>query len=129
MSLDEVLGDKTIETGGRGVSTGTQPQYAQKCVRAGKFVHLDKPPGADLAALRAMLAEAAERKRIVQMGYQWRYHPGMQAPSRLPRKAGSEQCTGCGFRSISRLERRNVANWRAFAAECSSPKDATWWIA
>jgi len=54
-------------------------QYAQKCVSAGKFVHLDKAPGEDLAGLQALLAEASSRKRVVQMGYQWRYHPAMQA--------------------------------------------------
>jgi len=79
MSMDEVLSDKTIEL----VAVESLPDrnltYAQKCVRAGKFVHLDKPPGADLAALRATFAEAAERKRTVQIGYQWRYHPGMRA--------------------------------------------------
>src|SRR3954453_10657979 len=79
MSLDEVLGDTTIELVAVESWPGRNLTYAQKCVGAGKFVHLDKPPGADLAALRAMFAEAGERKRTVQMGYQWRYHPGMQA--------------------------------------------------
>lgn len=79
LSFDEVLGDKTIELVAVESLPGRNLTYAQKCVRANKFVHLDKPPGADLAALKSMFAEAAERKRTVQMGYQWRYHPGMQA--------------------------------------------------
>ncbi|HUQ92759.1 MAG TPA: Gfo/Idh/MocA family oxidoreductase [Bryobacteraceae bacterium] len=78
MSLEEVLGDSTIELVAVEAFPGRNLDYARKCVSAGKFVHLDKPPGADLAALRAMFAEAGRRKRVVQMGYQWRYHPGMQ---------------------------------------------------
>ncbi len=53
--------------------------YAQQAIDAGKFVHLDKPPGASLAGLRKLLDEAKRQGRIVQMGYQWRYHAGMQA--------------------------------------------------
>jgi predicted dehydrogenase len=79
LSFDEVLSDSTIELVAVESLPGRNLTYAQRCVRAGKFVHLDKPPGADLGAFRAMLAEASERKRTVQLGYQWRYHPGMQA--------------------------------------------------
>ncbi len=60
--------------------------YAQLCIDAGKFVHLDKPPGANLAGLRKLLKDAAARKRIVQMGYQWRYHSGMEAALEAARR-------------------------------------------
>jgi predicted dehydrogenase len=55
-------------------------------VEAGKFVHLDKAPGEDLAALSALLNEAARRKLVVQMGYQWRYHSAMQASIKAARE-------------------------------------------
>lgn len=79
LRMEEILGDATIELVAVESLPGRNLTYARQCVSAGKFVHLDKPPGADLASLRAMFAEATERKRVVQMGYQWRYHPGMQA--------------------------------------------------
>jgi hypothetical protein len=60
MLFDEVLGDTSIELVAVEALPGRNLEYAKKCVRAGKFVHLDKPPGADLPALRAMLDEAAE---------------------------------------------------------------------
>jgi predicted dehydrogenase len=60
--------------------------YARQAVDAGKFVHLDKAPGVSLPALRDLLAEAGRRKRTVQMGYQWRYHPAMQAALEAARK-------------------------------------------
>jgi predicted dehydrogenase len=61
-------------------------EYAQQAIGAGKFVHLDKPPGASLAGLRKLLEDAARRGRVVQMGYQWRYHAGMQAAMEAARK-------------------------------------------
>jgi predicted dehydrogenase len=86
LSLDEVLNDKSIEMVAVESFPGRNLTYAQKCVRAGKFVHLDKPPGADLAGLQSLFAEAHERKLTVQMGYQWRYHLGMQAAIEAARK-------------------------------------------
>ncbi len=53
--------------------------YARRAIDAGKFVHLDKAPGDDLAKFRDLLTEAARKKLVVQMGYQWRYQPAMQA--------------------------------------------------
>ena len=54
-------------------------EYAQRAIDSGKFVHLDKPPGASIAGLRKLLDTARDKRLIVQMGYQWRYHPAMQA--------------------------------------------------
>lgn len=53
--------------------------YAQQCMDAKKWLHLDKPPGASLNALRKLLNDANTAKRHVQMGYQWRYHAGIEA--------------------------------------------------
>lgn len=54
-------------------------EYAQLAVAADKHVHLDKPPGTSYEGLRDLFVIARERKLAVQMGYQWRYHPGMNA--------------------------------------------------
>jgi predicted dehydrogenase len=86
LSLDEVLGDASIELVAVESRVQRNLKYAQKCVSAGKFVHLDKAPGEDLPALRALLDEAARRNLVVQMGYQWRYHPAMQAAIDAARK-------------------------------------------
>lgn len=53
--------------------------YARRAIDAGKFVHLDKAPGDDLVKFRDLLTEATRKKLVVQMGYQWRYQPAMQA--------------------------------------------------
>ncbi len=86
LSLDEILHDPTIEMVAVETRVERNLRYAEQCVNAGKFVHLDKPPGADLARLRNLFAEAARRKRVVQLGYQWRYHPAMQAAIEAARK-------------------------------------------
>jgi predicted dehydrogenase len=90
-------------------------EYAEQFVDAAKFVHLDKPPGASLERLSKMLEKAAARGRVVQMGYQWRYHPGMQAAVEAARKGW----LGSIYRfraSIDKLvlpdERRHLAKFR-----------------
>jgi len=50
---------------------------ARKCVAAGKHVHLDKPPGSCLATFREILAEADRQQLVVQLGYMYRYNPGV----------------------------------------------------
>lgn len=86
LSLDEVLQDRTIELVAVESRVGRNLKYAQQCIAANKFVHLDKPPGMDLAGLRTLFAEARARKRVAQLGYQWRYHPAMQAAIEAARK-------------------------------------------
>ena len=87
LSLQDVLDDTSIElVAAESADAERNLKYAQRSIDAGKFVHLDKPPGASLSGLRALLEEARKRKRIVQMGYQWRYHPAMQAAMEAARK-------------------------------------------
>ena len=51
---------------------------AEQCVRAGMHVHIDKPAGESLDHLRRILTLADEKKRLVQMGYMYRYNPAVQ---------------------------------------------------
>jgi predicted dehydrogenase len=80
VSLQQILDDESIEM----VAIETADfdhnlDYAEQFVNAGRFVHFDKPPGADFQRFRRLLSNAAERKRVVQQGYQWRYQSAMQA--------------------------------------------------
>jgi predicted dehydrogenase len=87
LSIEQVLEDASIEMVAiESADFDRNLEYAERFVRAGRFVHFDKPPGEDLARLRTLLGEAAKRKRVVQMGYQWRYHPAMQAAVEAARK-------------------------------------------
>jgi len=50
---------------------------AEACIAAGKHVHLDKPAGESLPQYRRILDAAAKQKLLVQMGYMYRYNPGV----------------------------------------------------
>ncbi len=50
---------------------------AEKCIAAGKHIHLDKPAGESWSHLQKILTEAERRRRIVQMGYMYRYNPAI----------------------------------------------------
>jgi len=50
---------------------------AESCIAAGKHIHLDKPAGSSLPQFRRILDNAAQQKLLVQMGYMYRYNPGI----------------------------------------------------
>jgi predicted dehydrogenase len=50
---------------------------AEACIQAGKHVHLDKPAGENLTQYRRILDEAGRKNLMVQMGYMYRYNPGV----------------------------------------------------
>jgi predicted dehydrogenase len=116
LSIEQVLSDVSIEMVAiETAEVDRNLELAERFVDAGRFVHLDKPPGASLQRLREMLANAAARGRAVQMGYQWRYHPAMQAAIEAARKGWLGQIYR--FRaSIDKLvlseERRHLAKFR-----------------
>ncbi len=89
--------------------------YAHEAVDAGKFVHLDKPPGEDLDSLRRLFAKAEAAARIVQMGYMWRYHLGMGEAIRMARagELGDVYMVRAAInKPISLAERRELAAFR-----------------
>ncbi|MEN9575148.1 MAG: hypothetical protein RL514_3003 [Verrucomicrobiota bacterium] len=52
---------------------------AKAALLAGKHVHIEKPPTVGLAEFRELLALAREKKVLLQMGYMWRFNPGLNA--------------------------------------------------
>ncbi len=50
---------------------------AEASVAAGKHIHLDKPAGESLPQFQRILEAAAKQKRLVQMGYMFRYNPAV----------------------------------------------------
>lgn len=50
---------------------------AEVCIAAGKHIHLDKPAGESLPQFRRILDDAQRQKLIVQLGYMFRYNPGV----------------------------------------------------
>jgi predicted dehydrogenase len=50
---------------------------AEACIAAGKHVGIDKPAGESLPQLRRILESATKQKLLVQLGYMYRYNPGV----------------------------------------------------
>lgn len=78
MSVEELLGVEGL----RAVAVETEVcdllTYAERCIAAGKHVHLDKPAGESLGRFRKVLRAAGRKKLVVQMGYMFRYNPAFQ---------------------------------------------------
>lgn len=53
--------------------------HALLALKAGKHVHLEKPPATKLADMQAVVALAREKKLLLQTGFMWRYNPGFIA--------------------------------------------------
>ncbi len=53
--------------------------HALLALKAGKHVHLEKPPATKLAEMRELVALAREKKLLLQTGFMWRYNPGFTA--------------------------------------------------
>lgn len=50
---------------------------AETCIAAGKHIHLDKPAGASFPQFQRLMTAAKKQKLLVQMGYMYRYNPGI----------------------------------------------------
>ena len=60
--------------------------HALLALKAGKHVHLEKPPATQLADMREVVALAREKKLLLQTGFMWRYNPGFEALLEAARK-------------------------------------------
>jgi predicted dehydrogenase len=85
LDRDAMLSDETIEVIAVEADVQHGLAYAHEAIGAGKHVHLDKPPGEDLASLRQLFEKARGRSLAVQMGYMWRYHIAMSEAIRMAR--------------------------------------------
>lgn len=50
---------------------------AHACVAAGKHIHMDKPAGASFLQFERLIQAANRKRLLVQMGYMYRYNPGV----------------------------------------------------
>ena len=133
LRVEEVLGDTRIGMVAiEFADPDTNLEYAHRAVAAGKFVHLDKPPGSNWQSFRRLLGEAGKRGLVVQMGYQWRYHPAMMAAMEAARQGWLGRVYR--FRAsidkpIGAAERKHLAKYRGgmmFSEGCHLIDRATW---
>ena len=79
-------------------------RHALLALKAGKHVHLEKPPAMTLHELAEMVALARERELLLQTGYMWRYSPGFTTILEAVRK---------GWLGEVFLVRANISNFLA----------------
>lgn len=76
MSVDEVIEKSDallIET-----DVWDLTATAQKCIDAGRHIHMDKPASGTLAEYKHLLDTAKEKELVVQLAYMYRYNPAVQ---------------------------------------------------
>jgi predicted dehydrogenase len=73
---EEMLRDPAVEAVIVESDVPDHERHAKMALEAGKHVHVEKPPSADVPAFRELLDLAARKKRLFQQGYMWRHHPG-----------------------------------------------------
>ena len=81
MSVDEVIEKSDallIET-----DVWDLTATAQKCMDAGRHIHMDKPASGTLEEYKHLLDTAKEKNLIVQLAYMYRYNPAVQECIRL----------------------------------------------
>jgi predicted dehydrogenase len=115
LTQSQILEDPTIEVIGVEGWVWDLAASAKAALEAGKHVHVDKPPAANMADMRAMLDLAARKNRLLQVGYMWRYNPAVNRALEAG-KAGwlgdIFQVRGLINTTISADERKKLARFK-----------------
>ncbi len=53
-------------------------EYAERCIVAGKHIHMDKPASGTLDQYKNLLDKAKSENSVVQLGYMYRYNPAVK---------------------------------------------------
>lgn len=77
MTQDELLNTRGLQAVLVETHVRDLLNVAETCIGAGKHISLDKPAGASLPQFRRVLDAATRGKLLVQMGYMYRYNPGV----------------------------------------------------
>jgi predicted dehydrogenase len=77
VSLDALLGDASLDLIVFEGEVKDALPLGRKVVEAGKHLHLEKPPGNRLEPFRELVELARSRRRLLQLGYLWRFHEGI----------------------------------------------------
>lgn len=78
VSMDELLGDASIELIVFEGEVKDAVPFGKRVIEAGKHLHLEKPPGNRMGPFRELAALAERKRRLLQLGYIWRFHEGCE---------------------------------------------------
>ncbi len=79
VSEEELLGDPGIELVVVECWIWEAIPRGQRVIAAGKHLHLEKPAGGDMEGFRQLVEQARRKGLLLQMGYVWRFHEGLNA--------------------------------------------------
>ena len=112
LTLEEILGDPTIEA----VAVETDEihllKYAQMAADAGKHIHMEKPGSPDLAAFERLIDTMRKSGKVFHTGYMYRYNPFI-ADALARAKAGELGHIYSVEAHMSRLDPLAVREWLA----------------
>ncbi|REJ91589.1 MAG: gfo/Idh/MocA family oxidoreductase [Planctomycetota bacterium] len=77
MTAEQLLNEPGLQVVGVETRVRDLLDTAEQCIDAGKHIHLDKPAGESLPHFERILDKAARQHLAVQMGYMYRYNPGV----------------------------------------------------
>ena len=86
MSEAELLGDASIQLIVVECAVSEAVPWGRKVIDAGKHLHLEKPPGNAWAPFKELVEDARRKKLLLQTGYVWRWHEGINAAIEAARK-------------------------------------------
>lgn len=78
MSEEELLNAGGLQAVAVETEVGSLLRHAEHVVNAGLHLHLDKPAGESLAQFKGILETAERKRRLVKMGYMFRFNPAFQ---------------------------------------------------
>lgn len=77
MTVEQLLNIPDLQVVGVETEVRDLLPTATLCIAAGKHIHLDKPAGESLPKFQRLLDDAAKQHLAVQLGYMYRYQPGI----------------------------------------------------
>jgi predicted dehydrogenase len=83
---DALLGDSSIPLVDVECKFWEAIPWGRKVIDAGKHLHLEKPPGSAMEPFRELVQEARRKDLLLQMGYVFRNHDGINAAFDAARK-------------------------------------------
>lgn len=78
MTEEQLLNTAGLQLVSVETAVGSLLDAAEKVVNAGLHLHLDKPAGESLEQFKRILDTATAKKRLVKMGYMFRYNSGFE---------------------------------------------------
>ena len=77
LSVEQLLNEPGLQVVGIESKVRDLLRFAEQAVAADKHIHLDKPAGTSLGHFQKILDNAARKHLAVQLGYMYRYNPGI----------------------------------------------------